>query len=112
MSVAKGLAERILSPVSQERSFYFYLDVGRPLDAVARSLKEFGDSLKKVDVKSLEFHLGRGDFEKWVYMLGDIELSKSLVKLRGSGFAGEKVRSELVRLVQTRIRQLQRSVSK
>ena len=37
MSVAKGLAERILSPVSQERSFYFYLDEGRPLDVVARS---------------------------------------------------------------------------
>jgi len=112
MSVAKGLAERILSPVSQERSFYFYLEEGRPLDVVARSMKEFGESLKKVDPKSLEFHLGRGDFEKWVYMLGDAELSKSLVKLRSSGFAGEKLRSELVRLVQTRIRQLQRSVSK
>jgi hypothetical protein len=112
MSVAKGLAERILSPVSQERSFYFYLDEGRPLDSVGRSLKEFGEILKAVDVKSLEFHSGRGDFEKWVYMLGDVELSKSLVKLRSSGFKGEKLRSELVRVVQTRVRQLQRSVSR
>ena len=112
MSVAKGLAERILSPVSQERSFYFYLDEGRPLDAVARNLKEFGEILKTVDVKSLEFHSGRGDFEKWVLMLGDVELSKSLVKLRNSGLKGEKLRSELVRVVQTRVRQLQRSVSR
>jgi hypothetical protein len=112
MSVAKGLAERILSPVSQERSFYFYLDEGRPLDSVARSLKEFGEILKTVDVKSLEFHSGRGDFEKWVYMLGDVELSKSLVKIRSSGFKGEKLRSELVRVAQTRVRQLQRSVSR
>ena len=112
MSVAKGLAERILSPVSQERSFYYYLDVGRPLDYVAHSLKEFGEILKTVDVKSLEFHLKRDDFEKWVYMLGDVELSKSLVKLRNSGLTGEKLRSELVRLVQTRVRQLQRSVSR
>ena len=112
MSVAKGLAERILSTVSPERSFCFYLDVGRPLDSVARGLKEFGEILKTVDVMSLEFHSGRGDFEKWVYMLGDVELSKSLVKLRNSGFKGEKLRSELVRVVQTRVRQLQRSVSR
>jgi len=63
-------------------------------------------------VKSVEFHSGRGDFEKWVYMLGDVELSKSLLKLRNLGLRGEKLRSELVRVVQTRVRQLQRSVSK
>ena len=112
MSVAKGLAERILSPASQERSFYFYVEEGRPLDAVARNLKEFGEILKTVDMRSIEFHLARGDFEKWVYMLGDVELSKSLVKLRNSGLKGEKLRSELVRVVQTRVRQLQRSVSR
>ncbi|HXW95073.1 MAG TPA: DUF5752 family protein [Nitrososphaerales archaeon] len=112
MSVAKGLAERITSPVSQERSFYFYLEVGMPLDPVARSLKEFGEILKTVDMRSLEFHSGRGDFEKWVYMLGDVELSKSLVKIRNSGFKGEKLRSELVRAVQTRVRQLQRATSR
>jgi len=41
-----------------------------------------------------------------------VELSKSLVKLRNLGLRGEKLRSELVRVVQTRVRQLQRSVSK
>ena len=45
-------------------------------------------------------------------MLGDPELVKSLVKLRGSGLSGEKLRAELVRVVQTRVRQLQRSVAR
>jgi hypothetical protein len=111
MSVAKGLAERILSPVNHERAFYFYSGVGRPLDAVAHSLKEFGEKLKTVDVRSLQFHLERGDFEKWVYMLGDAELVKSLVKLKKSAFVGEKLRAEFVRIVQTRVRQLQRSAA-
>lgn len=112
MSVAKGLAQRILSPVNPERAFYFYADVGMPIDAVAHSLKEFGEKVKTVDVKSLEFHLMRGDFEKWLYMLGDAELVKAMVRLRGSGLSGEKLRAELVRIVQTRVRQLQRSTAK
>lgn len=110
--MAKGLAQRILSPVNPERAFYFYADIGMPIDAVAHSLKEFGERLKTLDVKSLEFHLGRGDFERWVYMLGDAELVKAMVKLRGLGFSGEKLRAELVRSVQTRLRQLQRSTAK
>ena len=111
MSVAKGLADRILAPVSHERAFFFYTEVGRPLDAVAHSLKEFGEKLKTVDMKSLQFHLERGDFEKWVYMLGDAELAKSLVKLKKANYAGEKLRAELVRVVQTRVKQLQRSAA-
>jgi len=111
MSVAKGLAERILAPVSHERAFYFYAEVGRPLDAAANSLKEFGEKLKTVEAKSLQFHLERGDFEKWAYMLGDSELAKSLSKLKKPALAGEKLRTELVRVVQTRVKQLQRSAT-
>ena len=112
VSVAKGLAERILAPVSPERAFYFYTGIGEPTDAVAKSLKEFVERAKGVQAKSIEFHLGRGDFENWALMLGDTELVKSLVKLRGSGLSGEKLRAELVRVVQTRVRQLQRSVAR
>jgi hypothetical protein len=112
MSVAKGLAERILAPVSPERAFYFYSEIGRPIDAVARSLKEFGERVKTVEAKSLEFHVARGDFEKWALMLGDSELAKTLVRVRGLGLSGEKLRVEVVKGVQTRLRQLQRSVAK
>jgi hypothetical protein len=110
--VAKGLAEKILAPVNPERSFYFYAGMGEPVGTSASSLKEFVEKAKTVQAKSLEFHLGRGDFENWVYMLGDPELVKGLVRVRGSGLNGERLRAELVRVVQTRVRQLQRSVSK
>jgi hypothetical protein len=112
MSVARGLAQRILAPVSPERAFYFYADIGRPIDATARSLKEFGEKLQTVGAESLEFHVTRGDFERWAMMLGDPELVKALVRARGLGLSGERLRAELVRGVQTRVRQLQRSVAK
>jgi hypothetical protein len=108
MSVPKGIAERILAPVSPDRAFLFYAEVDRPLNVSANSLRDFGTKVKEVDLVSLEFHLKRGDFEKWIYMLGDAELVKSLMKLRESNLTGDRLRAELVRIVQTRVRQLQR----
>jgi hypothetical protein len=112
MSIVKGAAERILSSVPPEKGFHFYLDLGKPADMVALSLADFGSKLKSVDVKSLEFHTHRGDFENWVYMLGDGELAKSLMKLRGTNPSGERLRGELVRIVQTRVKILQRALGK
>jgi Family of unknown function (DUF5752) len=112
MSLVKGAAERILAKVSHERGFHFYIGLGVPTDVFALSLQEFGAKLKTVDVKSLEFHTRRGDFEKWAYMLGDGELAKSLMKLREDNTAGERLREELVRIVQTRVRLLQKSAAK
>jgi hypothetical protein len=106
--MSKGGSSRILEPVSSDRAFYFYAGMGRPLGLVANSLKEFGALIKSVDVGSLEFHLGREDFEKWVFMLGDTDLVKSLARIREGKLSGEKLRSELVRVVQTRVRQLQK----
>jgi hypothetical protein len=106
------VTSRVLEPVSSDRAFYFYADLGRPIGVIATSLKEFGSLLKTVEAASLEFHLKRGDFEKWVQMLGDGDLANSLGKLREGGLAGEKLRVELVRVVQTRVRQLQRVPSK
>ena len=103
---------RALEHVSSDRAFYFYADIGKPLGVIASSLKEFGAVLKTVEHPSLDFHLKRGDFEKWVTMLGDGELVKSLARLREGSMGGEKLRTELVRVVQTRVRQLQRPSSK
>lgn len=109
MSSTKSATGRILERVSTDRAFYFYADIGRPLGVIASSLKEFGAMLKTVEPASLEFHLKRGDFEKWVHMLGDSELGKSLSRLRESNPKGDKLRAELVTVVQTRVRQLQRA---
>ena len=112
MSVAKGVAKVILARVPADRAFYFYGEIGKPLGVFASSLEEFGEKLKSVEAKSLEFHTRRGDFEKWVYMLGDGELAKSLIKVRDANYSGEKLRTELVKAVQTRIHQLKRPAPK
>ena len=57
---------RILRIVSRENAFYFFTSIGNYTGHRAMSLKEFANKIKEVKIASLEFHLYRGDFEKWV----------------------------------------------
>ena len=50
----------------RENAFYFFTSIGNYTGENAASLEEFVRKIKEVDAKSLEFHLYRGDFEKWV----------------------------------------------
>jgi hypothetical protein len=44
---------------------------------------------------SVEFHMSRGDFEKWIRSLGDDALARNLAKLRKKGLGGEDLRARL-----------------
>lgn len=92
-----NLALTALTPLPDESAFQFYLDVGRPLAVSARSIKEFYDVVNTVDADSLEFHLGRGDFENWVKTaIGDGLLARELEALRREGLKGEVLRKQLL----------------
>lgn len=59
------IASRTLRVVPREKAFYFFTSIGNYTGESAGSLKEFMEKVNGVNVKSLEFHLYRGDFEKW-----------------------------------------------
>jgi len=56
----------ILRTVPREKAFYFFTSIGNYSGVSAASLKEFVEKVNEVNIKSLEFHLYRGDFEKWL----------------------------------------------
>jgi len=61
------------------------------------SLKGFVKALQTVDVKSLEFHDGKGDFEPWAeHSLQDNVLSRALRNVKGMNLRGEDLRKALV----------------
>jgi hypothetical protein len=105
---ARGSAKGILADVPPDRAFFFYVALDHPTGVSATGLESFAEKAQKVDPRSLEFHLQRGDFEKWVYMLGDAELAKRLIKLRNDKPSGENLRIELVKAVRTRVKQLRK----
>jgi hypothetical protein len=101
-----------LRTVPREKAFYFFTSVGNYTGENATSFKEFLERIGEVNVKSLEFHLYRGDLEKWVTeVLEDNKLAEEIGRLQKSSLSGEPLRSQLYATVQKRYRILTDSFS-
>ncbi|MCW4031642.1 MAG: winged helix-turn-helix domain-containing protein [Candidatus Bathyarchaeota archaeon] len=106
--VEKNLALNILSPVSLEKAFHFYYGLNQHSGVYADSLQDFVEKIQKVDMKCIEFHISRKDFELWLHSLGDLELSKKLELLRTKALSGESLRKELYETVNSRYEELKK----
>jgi len=101
---------KILRKVTVEEGFRFFREIGDYTGKVAMSLEDFAVDLRTMDLRSIEFHVQREDFEKWILnVLNDEELAKSLSKIRVE-FQGEKLRNELVTVVTKRIEELKKKL--
>ena len=70
-------------------------------------MEEFVKKVKEVNVKSLEFHLYRGDFEKWVAeTLEDEELAEKVRSLKSLNPTGSSLRDQLYLIVSKRYEKL------
>jgi hypothetical protein len=93
--------------VPREKAFYFFTSIGNYTGASASSLKECMEVINEVNVKSLEFHLLRGDFEKWVNeVLQDGELAEDIRRLQRLNLTGEPLRNQLFLTVSRRLKRL------
>ncbi len=71
------------------------------------SLEEFGLTIKEVETTSLEFHLYRGDFEKWVdEVLGDKILTRRINAVKILELVGNSLRDQLIFTVSKRLDEL------
>ncbi|MEM2866697.1 MAG: DUF5752 family protein [Candidatus Hadarchaeales archaeon] len=88
-----------------DKPFSFYSGVGRPLGVEAHSLMEFTEAVKKVGTDSLEFHVYREDFERWIKeVFGLAFLSSRISALRRDGVKGEELREKLVEVLEEWLR--------
>ncbi len=86
--------------VPRDKSFYFDTGLGQYSGILATSIQEFLDALKIVPLESLEYHIGRRDFEKWTKdVLGSIQLADNIRTVRRSQLMGEDLRLQLVDVV-------------
>ena len=106
------LISKILRTVPREEAFYFFTSIGNYTGESASSLKEFMGKINEVNVKSLEFHLYRGDFEKWINeVLKDEELAIEVKKLQRFSLAGDVLRNQLYLTVSRRFKHLTSQLS-
>ena len=104
------LAKEILSSLPNERSFYFFTGIGDYTGNFAKSLEEFSDFLREINIQSIEFHMSRGDFERWISDLGDKELAKRMGLLKKQGLAGIDLRRAIYQTVKTRCQEVKRNI--
>jgi len=98
---------RILRKLSRENAFYFFTSIGNYTGENAASLEEFVNKIREVNVKSLEFHLYRGDFEKWVAeVLEDKELAEEIKSLQNLKPVGDALQGQLYLIVSKRFEKL------
>ncbi len=108
--VDENLAKRILSKTPPEKAFHFYTEIGQPLGVSSDNLIDFCDKIKSVDVRSVEFHMARGDFELWVHFLGDAELAKRIRLIREMSLTGESLRDRIYKILKSKSDELLRKV--
>ena len=96
-----------VSKTEQVPPFYFCVDIGIYTGISAASYEDFLASIKKVEAKSLNFHLTRGDFEKWVLdILKDERLAKEIGELRSQRLRGQALRNRLYIIVSEQLEEL------
>jgi hypothetical protein len=107
----KAEVSRIFRKLSKENAFYFFTSVGNYTGESASSSEAFLERIEETDLKSLQFHLYRGDFEKWIAeALEDKELAEEIRNLQSLKPAGDTLRNQLVLIVSKRYEKLLREV--
>jgi alpha-amylase len=93
--------------------FLFCTNVGEEnyTGTMAWSLKGFIKAVQAVNIKAVEFHNRRGDFESWAqHSLQDKVLYTQLVKIRESKQKGDALRQAIVDATTTRFHRLNKQV--
>ena len=96
-----------LGKAEQVTPFHFCIDIGNYTGRSAASYEDFLASIKEVKAKSLNFHVKRGDFERWVLdILRDEKLAKRIRKIKKQKLHGQALRNRLYRVVSERCKEL------
>lgn len=97
---------KILRTVPSHEGFHFFRAPGDATGKVATNLTDFAEKLRTIDIRSINFHFPRQDFEKWLRdVIGDSELSTRISRI-GKENHGEKLRSEVIQIVKARVDEL------
>jgi DNA-binding Lrp family transcriptional regulator len=100
----KGKAAlKAVAPLPKNLRFEFYFALSQPAGVSAGSVKEFHEAAGKVSAASLEFHLGRGDFENWFRIaVGDASLADDFAKMQKTELKGEDLKAAITKAVEAK----------
>jgi len=112
MELPEERIRMILRELPMERAFYFYADYGRYTGRYARSLEEFTEAVEKAEIRSLRFHLPRGDFQVWIRDLGDPDLALAVDGFRRLELGDEELKRRVHGCLRDRVEDLKRNIER
>ena len=92
--------------------FTFSYDFSRSSLLTIHSLEEFSSVLKTIDINSIQYHIERGDFERWLsQVVGDEKLADQIAKVNQSNrkLKGEALRKKVFTITNRRLIQLMKT---
>jgi len=102
-------AKNLVLSMPSDKCFLFYTGIGpdKFTKFSACNLSDFREKVTKVDIKSLEFHIPRGDMEKWIRnVLGDEYLAKQIEGIKWLRLSGEPLRNRVLKTIDARVKEL------
>jgi hypothetical protein len=107
-TTSKELASKILRRVPYKEGFHFSTGSGQYTDKTSTSLPDFATDVQTIDLRSVEFHFLRQDFEKWIrIVVGDEELAMKIGAL-SKNLRGEELRKAISVILKKRLDDLTR----
>jgi len=110
-AVSNEVATKILRTVPRNNAFYFFIDIGQYSGKFAVNLADFCQKIKRIHIKSVDFHFKRRDFQKWIRTtVGDTYLANEINKIRES-VQGEELRDQIYQTVERRLTALKKQLA-
>ena len=83
-----------------DKPFLFHVDIGKYIGTTANNIEDLLSILQNVDIKSIEFHLYRGDLERWIRDVFKTNLlADRIYNLRKEELIGEQIRKKMIDLI-------------
>jgi len=103
----RHLNKYLRAALPKSKRFYFHDSDDSYLHRAAANLWEFRKALGEIPLSSIQYHLGRNDFENWlVDVLHDQELARRIRKVAGRQLVDESLRQALLEVVIDRYEEL------
>jgi hydroxymethylpyrimidine pyrophosphatase-like HAD family hydrolase len=107
----RHLHKYLRAPLPLNKQFYFNKSGPNGSALKATSMYDFLRIIPQVPLESINYHLHRSDFEKWIkYTLHDLELAKRIRKIANRKLEGELLRHSLTEAISSRYEELEKLV--
>lgn len=105
-TIDKATANRVLRSVPKNEGLELYKSPGEYTGKTATSLSDLSEKLSAVDVRAVNHHFKRREYEKWIRgTIGDEELARRFSRINRE-IHGEKLRKEMILLLKNRLEEL------